>query len=193
MQYAPHKILIDRNIRPESTGIPVLSFHCQRLTKASVICPVMLDWGFLRSPIRFLGWGYGVESDELQYQSSARGCRLIFGFFDSRKGIVSPAGGLSRRKELPHGIENDRWQRENPSRTASFTTLPFVTKPPLAVRERPCNEERWSDLRCRQGYQILCVWRRFARVLVFWCFVLPVCLTSWLSVRRWARASKTKR
>jgi hypothetical protein len=41
-------------------------------------------------------------------KSSARGCRLIFGFFDSRKGIVSPAGGLSRRKELRHGIENDR-------------------------------------------------------------------------------------
>jgi len=41
-------------------------------------------------------------------KSSALASRLIFGFLDSRKGIVSPAGGLSRRKELPHGIENDR-------------------------------------------------------------------------------------
>jgi hypothetical protein len=38
MQYTQHKILIDRNITPESTGIPVLSFHCQGLTKVSVIC-----------------------------------------------------------------------------------------------------------------------------------------------------------
>jgi len=29
MYHTPHKILINRNIRPESTGIPVLSFHCQ--------------------------------------------------------------------------------------------------------------------------------------------------------------------
>ena len=43
MQYTPHKILINRNIRPESTGIPVLSFHCQRLTKASVICYIMFS------------------------------------------------------------------------------------------------------------------------------------------------------
>ena len=42
------------------------------------------------------------------FHLSRGGCRLIFGFFDSRKGIVLPAGGLSRRKELRHGIENDR-------------------------------------------------------------------------------------
>jgi hypothetical protein len=49
----------------------------------------------------------------------------------------------------------------------------------------------FAIFRCRQGYQILCVWRRFARALVFWCF-LRVCPTLWLSVRRWSRASKTK-
>ncbi len=63
----------------------------------SYIRRVMLYLKIFNKPIRFLGWGYGVFATSFSILSSALGCRLIFGFFDSRKGIVSPA----KRVELP--------------------------------------------------------------------------------------------
>jgi hypothetical protein len=93
------------------------------------------------------------------------------------------------RMELKMTADNERIRREQ---RASPRSLSLQSRRSLYARS-PAMESSFAIFRCRQGYQILCVWRRFARALVFWCFVLPVCLTFWLSVRRWSRASKTKR